>query len=148
MKHQPSPTDLPNGSRRTVLVALPVRRKAPTTVDGTLLAAARLLQVRGLWQGDYVPDAFDREMSIPHTLRPMSIVAAIKCVVSGNPHRDSLMADMAIGVLAMAIDGGPAWTDLFSLERHVDDWGDADGRTTDEAVALLEWVATAPERAA
>lgn len=148
MNHKPSPTDLLSGSRRTVLVALPARRTAPTTVDGTLLAAARLLQKRGLWQGDYVPDAFDRQMCIPHCLRPMSIVAAIRCVVSGNPHRSTQLADTAVGVLALSIDGGPFHVDLFSLEAHVDSWGDEPGRTTDDAVALLESVATAPERAA
>ncbi|MFE2323626.1 hypothetical protein ACFXD5_06830 [Streptomyces sp. NPDC059385] len=149
MNRKPSPTDLLHGSRRTVLVALPVRPAAPTTVEGTLLAAARLLQKRGLWQGDYVPDALDREMCIPHTLRPMSVLAAIKCVVSGNPHRDSLLADNAIGVLAVAIDDGPYYGDIFSLEAHVEKWNDEPGRTVDEAVALLERVATSPaERAA
>ncbi|MFE9845837.1 DUF6197 family protein [Streptomyces goshikiensis] len=148
MNPQPSPIDLPHGSRRTVLVALPTRPHAPTTVEGVFLAAARLLQSRGLWQGDYVPDVLDREMCIPHCLRPMSIVAAIKCVVSGNPHRDSQLADTAIGVLALSIDGGPVWTDLFSLEAHVEAWNDVAGRSVDDAVALLELAATAPERAA
>jgi hypothetical protein len=141
---QTNPTNLTHGSRRTVLVALPVRPAAPTTVEGTLLAAARLLQERGLWQGDYVPDAFDREMCIPHCLRPMNIVAAIRCVISGNPHRSTQLADMAVGVLALAIGDGPSYGDLFSLEAHVDGWNDEPGRTTDEAVALLERVATSP----
>ncbi|MFG2617751.1 hypothetical protein ACGFXC_08980 [Streptomyces sp. NPDC048507] len=145
---KPSPTDLPHGSRRTVLVALPTRPTAPTSVEGVLLTAARLLQERGLWQGDFVPDALDREMCIPHCLRPMSIVAAIRCVISGNPHRTTQLADMAIGVLALSIDEGPLWGDMFSLELHVDAWNDVPGRTTDDAVALLESVATAPERAA
>ncbi|MEU9000481.1 hypothetical protein [Streptomyces sp. NPDC048551] len=149
MNHQSSPTDLPHGSRRTVLVALPVRPTAPTTVEGVFLAAARLLQERGLWQGDYVPDVRDREMRIPHCLRPMSIVAAIRCVVSGNPHRSSQLADTAMGVLALAIGDGPFYGDIFSLETHVDKWNDVPGRTTDDAVALLERVATSPtERAA
>ncbi|MFD8577213.1 hypothetical protein ACFV1H_18010 [Streptomyces virginiae] len=148
MNPKPSPTDLPHGSRRTVLVALPVRPTAPTTVEGTLLAAARLLLERGLWQGDYVPDVRDREMCIPHCLRPMSIVAAVRCVVSGNPHRSTQLADRAIGFLALSIGEGPVWGDVFSLEAHVDAWNDASGRTVDEAVALLELAATAPERAA
>lgn len=147
--NQPSPTDLPHGSRRTVLVALPVRPAAPTSVEGTLLAAARLLQERGLWQGDYVPDVFDREMYIPHCLRPMNIVAAIRCTVSGNPHRSTRLADTAMGVLALSIGDGPFYGDVFSLEAHVDEWNDVAGRTTDDAVALLEMVATSStERAA
>ncbi|GAA3374653.1 DUF6197 family protein [Streptomyces racemochromogenes] len=149
MNPKPSPSSLPHSSRRTVLVALPVRPNAPTTVEGTLRAAARLLQERGLWQGGYVPDAIDREMCIPHCLRPMSIVAAIRCVVSGNPHRSSQLADVTVGVLALAIGDGPFYGDIFSLEAHVDAWNDEPGRTTDDAVALLERVATSPaERAA
>lgn len=148
MNHKPSPTDLPEYHRRTTLVALPVRPTAPTTVEGTLLAAARLLTLRGLWQGDYVPDVRDKEMCIPHCLRPMSIVAAIKCVISGNPHRDSQLADMTIGFLALSIDDGPAYGDIHSLEAHVEGWNDVEGRTLDEAVALLERVATSPEERA
>lgn len=147
--NQPSPTSLPHGSRRTVLVTLPPRPASPTTVEGVFLAAARLLQVRGLWQDGSVPDVHDREMiCIPHYMRPMSVVAAIRCVVSGNPHRSSQLADTAIGVLALWIANGPAYGDIFSLEAHVEKWNDQPGRTTDDAVALLEWVATAPERAA
>jgi hypothetical protein len=146
--NQPSPTDLPHGARRTVLVTLPPRPTAPTTVEGVFLAAARLLQARGLWQDGPVPDVHDREVCIPHCLRPMSIIAAIRCAVSGNPHRSSQLADTAIGVLALWIANGPAYGDIFSLEAHVEKWNDQPGRTTDDAVALLESAATSPERAA
>ena len=140
------PTNFPTGDRRTVAVDFVPAR--PTTVPAVLLGAARIIQANGLWHGDYVPDAFDREMCIPHFLRPMSLVAAIKCAASGDPHKDSQLADMAIGFVALSIDGGPYHGDLFSLESHVEAWGDEAGRAGDDAVALLETLATAPERAA
>jgi hypothetical protein len=118
-------------------------------VPAVLLGAARIIQANGLWTGgDYVPDAFDREICIPHFLRPMSIVAAIKCAATGDPHRTSQLADMTIGFLALSIDGGPYWGDFRSLEAHVEEWNDVPGRSGDDAVALLEQAATAPERAA
>ncbi|MFI1938365.1 hypothetical protein ACH44C_14455 [Streptomyces purpureus] len=141
-----SPTNFPTGDRRAVAVDFTPAR--PTTVPTVLLGAARIIQANGLWHGDYVPDAFDREMCLPHFLRPMSLVASIKCAASGDPHKDSQLADMAIGFLALSIDGGPYYGDLFSLEAHVEAWGDEPGRSGDEAVALLEQAATAPERAA
>ncbi|KUH38424.1 MULTISPECIES: hypothetical protein [Streptomyces] len=143
------PTNFPSGDRRPTRVAFTPPR--PSTVPGVLLAAARVIQANGLWHGDYVPDPFDREISadeVPHTRRPMSVVAALKCAATGSPHGESQLADMAIGFVALSIDGGPAWGDIFSLERHVEDWGDAPGRSADDAVALLETLATAPERAA
>jgi hypothetical protein len=117
----------------------------PSTVPQVFRAAARLLAANGLYQGDFVPDAMDREMCIPHFLRPMSIVAALKCAVSGDPHLGSLLADEAIGVLALRLNGGPEYGDVFSLEAHVDDWGDGEGRTTESAVAVLEAAADANE---
>jgi hypothetical protein len=117
----------------------------PTTVPGVYRVAARLLAVNGLYQGDYVPDAMDREMCIPHAFRPMSIVAALKCATTGDPHMTSLLADEAIAVLALRLNGGPEYGDVFSLEAHVDDWGDAEGRTTESAVAVLEAAADASE---
>ena len=120
----------------------------PTTVPATYRAAARLLAANGLYKGDFVPDAFDREMDVPHVLRPMSIVAALKCVVSGDPHRTSLLADEAIAVLALRleVDGeGPLYGGIFDLEAHVDAWGDVESRTTESAVAVLEGAADANE---
>lgn len=135
------PTDLPAGHRRTVHVDVTIPR--PTTLSATFRAAARVLAANGLYQGDYVPDAFNREMRVPHFLRPMSIVAALKTAVSGDHRTDSLLADEAIGVLALRLDGGPQWGDIFSLEAHVDAWGDAEGRTTESAIAVLESAADA-----
>ncbi|MET9955653.1 hypothetical protein ABZ135_29465 [Streptomyces sp. NPDC006339] len=140
------PTNIPSGDRRTVRVDFTPAR--PTTVSAVLLGAARIVQTNGLWQGDYVPDACDREMCVPHFLRPMSVVAAIRCAATGDPHRSSQLADTAVGFVALSLDGGPVWGDVFSLETHVDAWGDMPGRSADEAVALLEMLATAPERAA
>lgn len=145
-QHLTDPTNFPEAGRHPLPVRFVMPR--PTTVPAVLLAAARIVQAQGLWQGDYVPDAFDREMTVPHSARPMSVVAAIRCAVSGDPHRTSQLADMAVGFLALSIDGGPQWGDVFSLESHVDSWGDEPGRTGDDVVAMLELVATAPERAA
>lgn len=132
------PTDLPAGHRRTVHVDVSIPR--PTTVAATFRAAARLLAANGHHQGDFVPDAFDKQSTIPHSLRPMSIVAAIRCVVSGNPHWYSPLAEDAIKVLAgrLEVDGEPAWNDEpFWLEIHVANWGDVEGRSTACAVAVL-----------
>jgi hypothetical protein len=120
----------------------------PTTVPGVYRAAARILAANGLYQGDFVPDTFDREMCIPHFLRPMSIVAALKCAVSGDPHAESLLADEAIAVLALRLEvngEGPVYGGIFDLEAHVDAWGDVAGRTTESAVAVLEAAADANE---
>lgn len=137
------PMDLPAGDRRTVHVDVELPR--PTSVASTFRAAARVLAARGLYQGDLVPDAFDREMCLPHSLRPMSIVAALKCAVSGDHRTDSLLADEAIARLALRLGEGPAWGDIFSLEAHVDDWGDVPGRTTESACAVLYAAADANE---
>lgn len=147
MNHQSSPTDLPNGFRRTVLIALPVRPTQPATVESTLLAAARVIARVGLHRGDYVKDALGRDdINVPLYQRPMSVVGAIRFAATGSPQRSSCIADMAIGFLALSIDGGPVWTDPFSLEQHVDDWSDE--VSVADAVAFLELAATAPERAA
>ncbi|MER8233531.1 hypothetical protein [Streptomyces sp. NPDC094049] len=141
------PTNLPTGARRPVLVQLaPAAR--PTTVPAVLLTAARIIAANGLHQGDYVPDPFDREMCIPHALRPMSVLAAINCAATGDPHRTCQIGDTAIGFVALSIDGGPYWGDYRSLEAHVEEWNDRPGRTAAEAVALLELLASSSERAA
>jgi hypothetical protein len=123
----------------------------PDSLPQVFRAAARILAANGLYQGDFVPDAFDREMCVPHFLRPMSIVAALKTATTGDPHLTSLLADEAIGLLALRleVDGeGPAYGGIFDLEAHVDGWGDVEGRTTESAVAVLEAAADASEVAA
>ncbi|MFE6103228.1 hypothetical protein ACFVQ4_25170 [Streptomyces laurentii] len=146
------PTNVPAGDRRPLRVVFSATTLArPATVPAILLAAARILTANGLWQGDYVVDPCDREISpaeFPHDRRPMNIVAAIRCAATGDPHLCSQLADMTVGFVALSLDGGPVWTDVFSLEAHVDEWNDAPGRTAENAVALLELLATAPERAA
>ncbi|MFE5771403.1 hypothetical protein ACFQ7O_23920 [Streptomyces sp. NPDC056485] len=142
----PQPTDLRLGRTVRVIGVMPPR---PTTVPAVLHAAARILRATGLYRGDYVQDAFDREFTTPHTQRPMSVVAALRCAVSGDPHRLTVLADRALSELALAIDEGPVWGDVFSLEAHVDRWSDAPDRTAHEAAALLDAVAVAAlERAA
>ncbi|MEV0114626.1 hypothetical protein AB0H77_15440 [Streptomyces sp. NPDC050844] len=144
------PTDLPAGFRRPVLVTgitLPAHRLA--TVRDVFRAAARLLAANGHHQGDYCPDPFDRRTSTPHAVRPLSIVAAIRCVSSpqgDNPHRETPLSEAAVKVLAgrLEVDGEPAWNDEpLHLEAHVASWGDVEGRTTESAVAVLEAAADA-----
>ena len=132
-------TSLQTSSRVLPLHKSP--QAAPTDVPAVFRAAARLLAANGLHKGDFVPDSFDREMCVPHFLRPMSIVAALRTATTGDPHRTSLLSDQAIAVLALRleVDGeGPLFGGIFDLEAHVDAWGDVESRTTESAVAVLE----------
>ncbi|MEU9597188.1 hypothetical protein AB0E06_10285 [Streptomyces sp. NPDC048109] len=132
-------TSLQTSSRVLPLHLSP--QAAPTTVFGVFRVAARLLAANGLYQGDFVPDFADREMDVPHHLRPMSIVAALRTATTGDPHRTSLLSDQAIAELALRleVDGeGPLFGGIFDLEAHVDAWGDVESRTTESAVAVLE----------
>ena len=132
----------------------PTQQPLPTTMPALFRRAAQIITVNGHWQGDYMPDPFDREISpvdVPHAMRPLSIVAALKCAATGDPGRASLLADNAIAVLAMRleVDGElPQYGDVFSLEAHVDAWGDVEGRTAGQVVAVLEAAAGAEAVAA
>ncbi|MCL7377420.1 hypothetical protein [Streptomyces sp. 35G-GA-8] len=122
----------------------------PTTVSATFRAAARVIASNGHYQGgDYVPDPFDREMCVPHFLRPMSIVAALKTAVTGDPHVDTALANKAIEVLALRLEVGgemgPYYGDILSLEEHIAAWGDVPGRTAESVVAVLYAAADAVE---
>ncbi len=131
------PTDLPAGHRRTVHVDVTIPR--PTTVAATFRAAARILAANGLHHGDYFPNALS-DKNTPYASRPLSIPAALRCAVEGDPRSYSLLADEALMVLGdrLTVDEeGPAYRDLFGLEDHVDDWADVEGRTTECAVAVL-----------
>ncbi|WP_460071139.1 DUF6197 family protein [Streptomyces sp. YKOK-I1] len=144
---QKNPTVLP-------LCQSPQATPRPTTIPAVFRAAARLLAVVGHHQGDYCPDPFDRRLTTPHATRPLSIVAAIRCVTSphgDNPHRITELSEAAVKVLAgrLEVDGEPAWNDEpHHLEGHVAHWGDVEGRTTESAVAVLEAAADASEVAA
>ncbi|MEU2402761.1 hypothetical protein ABZ609_00245 [Streptomyces rubiginosohelvolus] len=119
----------------------------PTTVPAVFLAAARLLAANGLHQGDYFPNALS-DKTTPYASRPLSIVAALRCAAEGDPRAYSLLADEALMVLAfrLVVDGeGPEDHDLFGLEAHVDDWTEAEGRTTESACAVLYAAADASE---
>lgn len=138
------PTDLPAAGRFTKSIPIPT---VPT--DGTLpvvfRAAARLIARNGLHQGDYVADVFDRATPAGQlTDRPLSIVAAVRCVTTGLPYRCTAVTERAIAELAdhLVVDGehAPDSTPL-ALELHVERWGDHAGRTTESAVAMLEHAA-------
>ena len=123
----------------------------PADIPAVFRAAARLLAKNGHHQGDYCPDTFDRTQTTLHAERPLSIVAAIRCVASphgDNPHRETELSEAAVKVLAgrLEVDGEPAWNDEpYWLEVHVAAWGDVEGRTTEAAVAVLESAADAVE---
>lgn len=144
---QAAPTDLPAGDRRPVLVTGYNAR--PTTVPGVYRAAARLLVKNGHHQGDYLPDPFDRVSKTPHASRPLSIGFALRCVVEGNPHQESTLAEAAIRFLAarLVVDDelGPYWSDFHSVEAHLNAWGDVEGRSVESVCAVLAAAADASE---
>jgi hypothetical protein len=118
------------------------------TLPRILRAAARILATRGLHQGDFVLDAFNRRLRSPHAERPMSIVAALNTAATGDPHRPTAESRQAIAALAVRLlvnDEGPYAADEMALAFHVDSWGDVAGRTTESAVAVLESAADACE---
>ncbi|MFI1676996.1 hypothetical protein [Streptomyces sp. NPDC020607] len=141
------PTDLPQGDRRPVLVTgitLPVR--PPQTVRDVERVAARILAANGLYQGDLLPDPFNRVLTTAHSERPMSIVAALNCAATRDPHLPSDLSKAAIAALAhrLLVNGlEPYAEDELALAWHVDSWGDVEGRTTESAVAVLEAAADA-----
>ncbi|MET7944223.1 hypothetical protein [Streptomyces sp. NPDC005302] len=123
----------------------------PADVSAAFRAAARLIAANGHHQGDYLPDPFDRRTSSPHSSRPLSIVAAIRCVASpggDNPRLATELSEAAVKVLAhrLEVEGEPPWSDAPRwLENHVDCWGDLPGRTVESVVAVLEAAADANE---
>ena len=122
-----------------------------TSLPQTFRLAARLLVRNGHHQGDYMPDPFDRRLTSLHVNRPLSMVAAIRCVANGNPHITSALSESAVKVLAhrLLVDGEPPFSDeAFLLECHVAEWGDAEGRRLESVVAVLEAAADANEVAA
>lgn len=136
-----SPTNLPAGDRRPVRVALP--RRYPADVTAVFRRAARILTANGFYQGDHFPDAFDREMDVAPALRPLSVVAALKCAVTGDPRSTSILADHAIAVLALRLGYRQQPGGIFDLEDHIDTWSDDPRRTLESVVAVLEAAAAA-----
>ena len=139
-------TSLQTSSRVLPLHQAPQAR--PTTLPAVFRTAARLIVANGHHQGDDCPDPFDRISKTPHAERPLSIVAAIRCAVSGSPHRETPLAEAAVKTLAgrLEVDGEPAWNDEpYWLEGHVAAWGDVEGRRVESVVAVLEAAADAVE---
>lgn len=121
----------------------------PVTVPAVFRAAARIVAANGLHQGDYCPDPFNRRSRTPHAARPLSIVAALMCAATGDPHTTSALADDAVATLALRLevdgetpesDRGRPW-----MAMHVDAWGDLEGRSAESVVAVLEAAADANE---
>lgn len=110
--------------------------------------AAQLIVRNGHHQGDYMPDPFDRVLTTLHINRPLSIVAAIRCVANGNPHVMSPLSEDAVKELAhrLTVDGEPPFNDTpLMLECHVAEWGDVEGRSLESVVAVLEAAGDAAE---
>jgi hypothetical protein len=100
----------------------------PTDRHGVLAEAARIIQANGLHHGDFVLDPFNRRSTTPHRTRPMSVVGAIQCAVSGDPRTASTLAIEAIAVLSslVQVNGQPAWSgSIEDRERHVEAWSDS-----------------------
>lgn len=119
-----------------------------TDVPQVFRYAARLIVRNGHYQGDYMPDPFDRRLTSLHVNRPLSIVAAIRAVANGNPHITSPLSESAVKVLAhrLTVDGEPPFSDqTLLLECHVAEWGDVEGRSVESVVAVLEAAADANE---
>jgi hypothetical protein len=119
-----------------------------TGLPSAYRAAARLITHVGHHQGDYVRDPFDRELTTDHATRPMCVVAALRCVSSGNPHQSSPLSEAAVAFLARRLEvagEGPADDAPRSLEAHVCAWGDVEGRRTETVAAVLEAAADAAE---
>lgn len=119
------------------------------TLPRIFRSAARIIAANGLHKGDYVQDMRDRHLTSPHAERPMSIVAALRCAVTGDPHRSAAESDEAIRVLAhqLTVRGEGPYDDEDErlLAAHVDAWGDEETRTTESAVNVLESMADACE---
>lgn len=137
------PTDLPAYGRFTKSIPVP-RVTDGATLPVVFRAAARLLARNGLHQGDYIADVFNRVSAEALVDRPMSIVAAVRCVTAGLPYLCNALTERAIAELAdhLVVDGEPAPDSTpLGLELHVEHWGDHAGRTTESAVAMLEHAA-------
>jgi hypothetical protein len=119
-----------------------------STLPQVFRFAARLLVKNGHHQGDLLPDPFDRTLTTLHVDRPLSIVAAIRCVANGTPHISSPFSELAVRVLAhrLLVDGEPPFGEgRLVLATHVDSWGDVEGRRLESVVAVLEAAADANE---
>ena len=139
-----APTEVDSARRDAVVLEL----TRATTLPQVYRTAARLIVRNGHHQGDYLPDPFDRKLTTLHIERPMNIVAALRCAANGNPHVCSPLSEQAVKVLAhrLTVDGEPPFNDTpLMLECHVSEWDDAEGRTVESVVAVLEAAADASE---
>lgn len=139
-----APTEVDSARRDAKLPAL-IRA---TAMPQIFRYAARLIVRNGHYQGDYMPDPFDRRLTTLHVDRPLSMVAAIRAVANGNPHITSPLSEVAVKVLAhrLLVDGEePFSEEAFLLECHVAEWGDVEGRSVESCVAVLEAAADACE---
>lgn len=102
-------------------------KPTPHSVPEVFARAAQLIRTNGKHDGDYVADPFDRHSSTPHSARPMDVVGALFCAVSGDPRTPSDLAWRAIQRIAprVLVDGQPTWGEsIADLERHLHAWSD------------------------
>ncbi|MFC8276291.1 hypothetical protein ACFUJR_27920 [Streptomyces sp. NPDC057271] len=139
------PTNLPSGERRTTLVRLAPSQ--PPTITSVLLGAACAVFTNGLYkEGGCVPA--ERDLHVPFSMRPMSVVGAIKYAAGGDPHAESLLADNVIALVAVALRPAHPYGDIIALEELVDGWGSEPDLSGDDVVTFLERLASSSERAA
>lgn len=111
-------------------------------LPGVYRRAALIIQTNGHHQGDYVPDPLNRVLTTPKLSRPMSLPAALYCAAEPqgrmyiSPLAQTAMVDLANRVL---VDGEGPWgeTHPTDCEIHLHAWGDVEGRTSADVIALL-----------
>ena len=104
--------------------------------------AAYIIQGNGHHQGDYVSDPFNRVLTTVRESRPMSVDAALYCAADSNGRMfESDLAFAAIRFLAgrVLVDGEGPWDPDRNVDCqiHMSAWGDVEGRTAAEVIALL-----------
>ncbi len=110
----------------------------PTDRHAVLARAARIIENNGIHHGDYVADPFNRRTTTPHHQRPMSVVGALNCAVSGDPRIPSNLSWEALRTVArvVRVQGEPAWSEsIEDQERHVEEWSDS--QSAEYAVDML-----------
>ena len=97
----------------------------PTDLPHIYREAADQLDTVGYYPDDIVVDPFDHRLRTPHRLRPMNLEGAVRCVISGDPHAETDLADRALLYAArhLVVDGETVYDDRPStVAWHLHDW--------------------------
>lgn len=107
-------------------------------VRDVFAGAAKLTSLYGIHRGDLVEDPYSRRLQSPVHQRPMSVVGALNCAVSGDPRIPSNLSWAALVQLGtrVRVDGESAEGEsLEDFQRHVEAWSDVTPKET--AIAVL-----------